>query len=146
MRVVDEWWTSPTESENGKLIMVTGRRGVESVMQSGKFNDRVEISWKYDSDDSGMPDKETAMLMEAVDESLKKTFKKDPIAVITGIYTGDGERNWVMYVKNINIFNNYLNKALAQFPLLPLELYAEKDPEWDEYKEMKDLSYIDDGD
>ncbi len=146
MRVVDEWWTSPTESENGKLIMVTGRRGVESVMQSGKFNDRVEISWKYDSDDSGMPDKETAMLMEAVDESLKKTFKKDPIAVITGIYTGDGERNWVMYVKNTNIFNNYLNKALAQFPLLPLELYAEKDPEWEEYKEMKDLSYIDDGD
>lgn len=28
-KIGDEWWTTPTESENGNRIIVTGRRGVE---------------------------------------------------------------------------------------------------------------------
>jgi len=37
------------------------------------------------------------------------------------------------------------NQALEQFELLPIDLYAEKDPDWEEYREMKEHSYIDDG-
>lgn len=146
MKISDEWWTSPTDSENGRLIMVTGRRDMEHIISSGKYTDRVEVTWKYDGDNNGMPDIETSKLMEAVTDSLLKTFKKDPVAIMTGIYTGDDERNWVFYVKNMNIFGHRFNQALQEFDLLPIELYAEKDPEWGEYLEMKELSYIDDGD
>ena len=45
-KIGDEWWTTPTESENGNRIIVTGRRGVENAIASGKFNDRIEITWK----------------------------------------------------------------------------------------------------
>lgn len=145
MKISDEWWTSPTDSENGRLIMVTGRRGVEPAIETGKYTDRIDITWKYDADETGMPDKETSTLMEQVTDSLQKTFRKDKAAIMTGIYTGDGERNYVFYSRNNGAFNKLLNQALAEFELLPLTIYAEKDPDWEEYREMKEISFIEDG-
>ena len=115
IKIGNEWWTSPTESDSGKLIMVTGRKGVEEAKESGRYNIRVEITWKYPGDKSGMPDTPTATIMEAVQDAMMQTFKKDPVAILTGIYTGDGERNWVFYTKSIHIFEQKINIALAPF-------------------------------
>lgn len=138
----NDWWTSPSESENGRLIMVTGRRNVEKFRNNPRFNIRVEITWKYDGDDSGMPDKETSILMENVHDILSEIFAKDPVAVMTGVYTGDGERNWVFYTLSTHIFGRKINEALSELPLLPITIYCENDPDWNEYEEMKDLSEI----
>ena len=142
LKIGNEWWTSPTESETGALIMVTGRQGVEPVIATGKYNDRIEITWKYTPDKNGMPDFKTSSLMEQVTEEVNNAFAKDSAAVMTGIYTGDGERNWVFYTLNPKKFQYMLNDALKDFELLPITLYAEKDPEWNEYREMKDLSEV----
>lgn len=142
IKIGNEWWTSPTESANGNLIMVTGRRGIEQAKESGKYNIRVEITWKYPGDKSGMPDMPTSTIMEAVQEALQEVFTKDPVAILTGIYTGDGERNWVFYTTSVYIFEKKLNQALAPFDLLPISIYTENDPEWLEYEEMRDASEI----
>lgn len=147
LKIGNEWWTSPTESMEGKLIMVTGRKNVESLIESGKYNDRIEISWKYEPEDSkGMPDFKTSSLMEQVGDAINEKLMKDSTSVMTGIYTGDGERNWVFYTLNPRKFQFELNDALKDFEILPITLYAEKDPEWAEYKEMKELSEIIDED
>lgn len=142
----NDWWTSPTESESGKLIMVTGRRDVDKFMKNPRFNIRVEVSWKYDGDSSGMPDFNTSSLMEKAQEAIEKEFEKDPVAVLTGIYTGDNERNLVFYTLSTHIFGRKINNALAPFELLPITIYCENDPDWNEYKEMKELSEIEAGD
>ena len=142
LKIGNEWWTSPTESETGALIMVTGRQGVEPVIATGKYNDRIEITWKYTPDKNGMPDFKTSSLMEQVTDALNNALTKDSAAVMTGIYTGDSERNWVFYTLNPKKFQYMLNDALKDFELLPITLYAEKDPEWNEYREMKDLSEV----
>lgn len=142
LKIGDEWWTAPTESENGNLIMVTGRKKIDPAMNSGKYNDRIEITWKYTPDKQGMPDFKTSSLMEEVNEAINKAFSRDQTAIVTGIYTGDGERNWILYTLNPRKFQYQFNKALEGFELLPIEIYAEKDPDWQEYKEMKELSEI----
>jgi hypothetical protein len=146
MSKTSDWWTSPTESENGRLIMVTGRRDVDKFRNNSRFNIRVEISWKYEGDAVGMPNYETSTLMEQDQEALETEFKKDPIAILTGIYTGDNERNWVFYTLSTHIFGRKLNEALVNFELLPITIYCENDPDWNEYQEMKELSEIDAGD
>lgn len=93
MKFGNDWWTSPTESESGRLVMVTGRRGVEKARESGKYNIRVEITWKYPGNAAGMPDDPTSTVMEAVQDAMTEVFDKDPVAILTGIYTGDNERN-----------------------------------------------------
>lgn len=137
-----DWWTSPTESESGRLVMVSGRKDVAKFRSSGKYKIRVEITWKYQGNAAGMPDEPTATIMEAVQEALEKAFKKDPVAVLTGVYTGDDERNWVFYTLSVNIFGKKLNEALAPFDLLPISIYTENDPEWGEYDEMREASEI----
>ncbi|MDE6860432.1 MAG: DUF695 domain-containing protein [Duncaniella sp.] len=132
------WWTAPTESENGRLIMVTGRKDIEKFRSNERYKIRIEVTWKYTGDASGMPDKETSGLMEEVQEALQSVFTKDPVAVMTGIFTGDDQRDWVFYTTSTHIFGKKLNEALAPYPLLPLTVYAENDPEWEEYDEMSE--------
>lgn len=138
----NDWWTCPTESEDGRLVMVTGRRDIEKYRNNPRFSIRVEVTWPYECGVSGMPDESTAVMMEEITDSFNSILDKDPVAVMTGIYTGAGERNWVFYTLSTNIFNKKLNEAFAPYPLLPLQITAENDPEWAEYDEMRELSEI----
>lgn len=131
-----EWWTAPAEAEDGRLIMVTGRRDVERFRSNPKYATRVTVEWPYAGDDSGMPDLAVSQLMQQATERLQSCFDKDPVAVLTGIYTGDDQRDLVFYTLSLNIFGRKLNEALSDLPVLPLKISAEADPSWDEYDEM----------
>ena len=100
------------------------------------------MTWRYG--ENGMPDLKTSELMEQVTDSLKAVLKKDPVAVLTGIYTGAGERNWVFYTMSLHIFSKKFNEALADFEMLPLEFYADNVPDWLEYKELLETEIPDD--
>ncbi|MCM1293386.1 MAG: DUF695 domain-containing protein [Bacteroides sp.] len=138
MSATGEWWTAPTLSESGRLIMVTGRRDINKYRHDAKlrYKIRVEVTWQYAGDTTGMPDLATSQLMEQAQDALQDAFLKDPVAVLTGIFTGDDERNWVFYTMSTNIFGRKLNEALADLPVLPLEIYCENDAVWAGYDEM----------
>lgn len=140
------WWTAPAESETGQTILVSGRDGLDEKMASGKYGVRIEVTWKYAPTPKGMPDVSTAALMEQADDALRVALKKEKRCLLTGVYTGAGERNWVLYVKNTAIFQFMLNRAWASLPLLPVSISAENDPDWCEYKEMRESTYIPDED
>ncbi len=130
------WWTAPTESENGRLILVTGRKDIRKFRDNPRFSIRVEITWPYDGDPAGMPDLPTSTLMDQVQEALQATFDADPVAVLTGIFTGDDQRDWIFYTLSTHIFGRKINETLAPFPLLPIKIYTENDPAWQQYDEM----------
>lgn len=132
-----ELWTSPTETADGRLVMATGRLDVEKFRSNPRFTIRVDVSWIYnDAPDATMPSEADAAIMEEATDNFNRILEKDPVAVLTGIYTGAGRRDWVFYTASTNIFNKKLNEALAPLPLLPLQITAENDPEWAEYDEM----------
>lgn len=137
-----DWWTSPLEDENGNLIMVTGRDDVDKFRNNPRFKIRVEITLPYESMPNGMPTEKGSELIETVLEKIQDELKTDPVAILTGIYTGAGERNMVFYTVSTHIFNKKLNAALVDLPLLPLKISAENDSEWEEYQEMRELSEI----
>ncbi len=141
-----EYWTAPTDSAEhpGALIMVTGRRNVEKFRSNPRFKYRVTVIWPYDGGKSGMPDRPTAELMEQVNDAMERTFRKDPVAVITGIYTGDNRRDWVIYTTSLHIFQRKLNEILQPFEQLPLQFEAAEDPDWEEYQQMKEATEISD--
>ena len=53
MRLSNEWFTALSENESGQLVTVSGRDELTEFIQSGKFKERVEITWKYEGDDKG---------------------------------------------------------------------------------------------
>ena len=132
----DDWWTAPAEGDNGRLILVTGRRGMDNVIATGLYRYRVEVTWKYEGDSKGLPVYADSKIMEEITDGLNDCFNRDPVAIMTGIYTGDGQRNWVFYTRSLHIFQRKFNEVMAPFPTLPLEFEAEEDPDWQEYREM----------
>ena len=131
------WWTAPAESEeDGRTILVTGRKDIDKFRSNPRFSIRVELTWKYTPGPDGMPSEEDAAMMEEAGSRLAEAFHKDPVAVLTGIFTGDGSREWVFYTLSTHIFGRKLNEALADMPLLPLTVYCENDPGWEAYDEM----------
>ena len=142
----ERWWSAPTEAENGNTVIVTGRDYMDEIIAKGKFIYRVTVSWDYNALPSGMPEDDDAELMEKATDALLEEFKKDKVAYMTGIYTGDGRRDWVFYTQNLNIFGRVLNRALAPLEQMPLIIEAESDPDWEEYHEMREISYIPEND
>lgn len=136
------FWTYPAETESGKTLIVTGRDDIESFRKSGKYPFRLNVYWDYSPLPDGMPGEYEARLMEEATECFLKETKKDPAAVLTGIYTGDGRRDWVFYTRSLHIFRNILNRALADLPQLPIGIDACEDPDWEEYSRMRESTYI----
>ncbi|MBJ2182969.1 MAG: DUF695 domain-containing protein [Muribaculaceae bacterium] len=131
---MNDWWTAPAEAPDGQIVMVTGRRDIAKYRNNPRFSIRVTVAWRYAP--AGMPSDADAETMGVATDGFTEVLAKDPVAVLTGIYTGAGERTWVFYTLSTNIFNKKLNEALAPLPLLPLEISAENDPRWEEYDEM----------
>lgn len=139
MRLSNEWFTALSENEEGNLVTIYGRDELTEFVESGKFKERVEITWKYEGDAKGMPQDTLAEQMEKVEEALKKAMEKDKLAILTAVYTGAGEKIWVFYTRTVRVFGERLNEALASFELLPISIYTEVDPEWEEYLDMYEM-------
>lgn len=140
MQLTDKWFTAIAENEDGSFTFISGRSGIDDFINSGKLKERVEVTWYYEQDDKGAPgnDKE-AQIMEAVQDRLQAAMEKDKLAILTGVYTGQGKREFVFITRNTAAFGNRLNEALAGLPQLPIEIYAEQDPENEEYKSLLDI-------
>lgn len=139
----ERWWTAPAEGDNGKTVIVTGRDYLDDIIAKGKFKYRVNVAWRYNALPSGMPEPQEAEMMERITDAFLSEFKKDKVAYLTGIYTGDGRRDWVFYTQNLNIFQKVFNRSLEEIEeTIPFEIEAEEDGDWEEYREMREASYI----
>lgn len=145
MVLTDNWFTALSENEDGSYTFISGRSGIDAFIASGKLKERLEVTWEYKPDDKGLPaDDHEAELMEEVEEKLRHAMEKDKLAILTGIYTGQGSRQWVYICRNTKAFGERLNDTLQGYPQLPIHIYAEQDPENREYKELLDLKGQDD--
>lgn len=136
MQLTDKWFSTMVETDDGLPMFISGRDDIDNFRQSGKLKERVEIYWRYTIAHNGMPSDKEGEVMENVLNILRKVMEKDKLAILTGIYTGAGERTMVFYTRTSRVFGERLNEALAPFDLLPISLYVENDAEWNEYAEM----------
>lgn len=133
----NEWFTVPAVDDDGKTIIVTGRLDVSSYRSKSKNSIRIEVSMPYEPEGPlGFPDEKTSELMELATDAMQKELKGKTTALMTGIFTGAGKREWIFYTFSTDVFGSFLNRALADLPTLPLSIYAENDPDWAAYDEM----------
>lgn len=139
MKLTDKWFTSLSESDRGELIFITGRLDLEDFRLSQKLKVRVDIRWQYTPDSEGMPDEHHAHLIAEIEPLLRRAMERDKLAILTGNYTGAGEKNWIWYTRHLPTFGERLNEVLSPYETLPLEIHCEEDSLWEEYLDMLDL-------
>ncbi|MBE6332312.1 MAG: DUF695 domain-containing protein [Bacteroidales bacterium] len=140
MILTDNWFTALSDNEDGTYTFISGRSNIDEFIKSGKLRERLEIVWTFKADEKGLPaDDAEASLMEEVGDKLRAVMEKDKLAIVTGIYTGQGKREINFICRNINAFGERLNQTLADYPQLPIVVNAYDDPDNEEYKELLDL-------
>lgn len=114
------------EHEDGSNIRV--RRFMDAHKDSGLYPFRIEITWNRNGafDEMDMVDK--------FDECLSYVLEKELDALNTSIYQDDKQFIFTWYTKNIRVFGELLNKSLAFFPPLPIQIASTNDAEWNDYK------------
>lgn len=139
MKLTNNWFTSVTEGESGAMVIVCGRDEIDAFMGVGKVRGAGGDYVAVRTYPSTACRRNGTKRMEAPQEALQKAMEKDKLSILTGVYTGDGARTWIFYTRNIPAFGERLNQALAPFEQLPITIYTEKDPDWNEYREMCSL-------
>lgn len=141
--MAERWWSAPMRGEHGKTVMVSGRDEMDRIIAKGRHVFLVKVSWRYNANSEGYPDEIDAELMGRVNDALEETFHKDNAAYMVAIFTGEGCRDWLFYTTSLPIFGKIFNRALEPIEeTIPFEIEAQSDPEWEEYQEMKRLTYI----
>lgn len=140
MVLTDNWFTALSENEDGTYTFISGRTGIEEFVNSRKLREHLEIVWNYVADEKGLPANDAeAQQMEEVGDLLRSVMEKDKLAIVTGIYTGQGKREINFICRNIEAFGNRLNDALQKYPQLPITINAYDDPDCEEYKGLLEL-------
>lgn len=140
MRLSDEWFTVLSSDDEGRIVYVNGRLSLEEFRKSRKLSVRIELRLPYEMGSDGMPTEETAELILQIEERIRPKMEKDKLAILTGNHIGGGVKYWVFYCRTERVFEERLNEALADLPLLPLEIDVDLDADWEEYLDMLSMN------
>jgi len=144
MKLTDDWFTSLSHTDEGQLVFVTVRKGLGEFIASRKLRVRVDLSLSYEAESEGMPTEAAAQLIEAIEPQLRKIMERDKLAILTGNYTGGGQKDWTFYTRHLPTFGERLNACLEPYPTLPLDIHSQEDPDWEDYDEMLALEQPED--
>jgi hypothetical protein len=119
----------------GKTSMIRARQDLLPAVLGAGLNERVVVTWQCRNPlSSGLPSNtDYAEIKEF--EGLIVRFLEDG-ALLAFVLTEDGAVNMNFYTSDTGWFVERLNEALEDKPVQPIELTAESDPDWAEYRAM----------
>lgn len=127
------------EKDASRVRFLQIRKEIRKELDTQKYPIRVDISWCYEEDHSGMPQEEVASQMEQFEDAIMLHLEKNNLALLAYQLTGEGERLWSFYTRNIGAFQEKLNEATEELPTFPLSFYAEEDREAEAFAEVETL-------
>jgi Family of unknown function (DUF695). len=139
----ERWKASEGALENGLPFTLRFREDLpgESVMK--RLSTLMVVSWTFDSpDDRGMPSEEELDRMERFEALTDEHLVERGVARLMTVFTGDGVREWQFYTADPEIFMEKLNAALKNEPVMPLDIEAFDDENWDGYKDYTNPGLI----
>ncbi|MBR8712355.1 DUF695 domain-containing protein [Porphyromonas levii] len=124
------------ERDERMMRFLQVRNELPRALAEGKYPIRVDMTWSYEGDKSGMPSDDVTEQMGTLEEALIPALEKNNLALLAYQLTGEGERLWCFYTRNLPAFQETLNEALSELPLFPLAFYAEEDREGEAFSEV----------
>ena len=134
----NEWFVSSSELD-GQEVITKGRRFLQSVKNSHRFNERIEIEWSYKPMSNGMPTDEQDKFMNDVAFELKKAMEDVDNSYLTALYIGRAVFYMIFYTSSVDTFSEILHNVLSKYEQLPLQIGLTEDKEWPDYSEMRIL-------
>lgn len=132
--IEESWSIDEGETENGLPFTIRFREDLPDKNAIRKLKTLIVISWLYDSaDGTGMPTEEVLNQMEDFENLIDEAIVEKGTARLMTVFTGEGVREWQFYTDDEEFFIRKFNEALEGKPVLPLDLEALEDENWEAY-------------
>jgi len=132
--IEESWSIDEGETENGLPFTIRFREDLPDKNAIRKLKTLIVISWLYDSaDGTGMPNEEVLNQMEDFENLIDEAIVEKGTARLMTVFTGEGVREWQFYTDDEEFFIRKFNEAMEGKPVLPLNLEALEDENWEAY-------------
>jgi hypothetical protein len=131
----ETWASDEGELENGLPFTLRYREDLPDEREIKKLNTLIVVSWLFEAaDGTGLPTDEVLDQMEDFENLLDDALVEKGTARLMTVFTGEGVREWQFYTDDEEFFIRKFNEAMEGRPVLPLEIEAFEDENWDAYK------------
>jgi uncharacterized protein DUF695 len=130
-------WTLARTEEDGLPVILRFRSCIPPGIDTARYPHLVNICWQYDGESTeGMPPPGThERLLEL--EQLLDALEGPDLGFLVLAVTGNGRREWIWYVADVQGYLGRLNQALqGQDEPFPIELETNRDPTWSAYTQL----------
>lgn len=131
--VAENLYFTAQGEQDGKPVIYRSLENVPMNQKEADFPNLINIYWPFELDvNNGMPDPETNENQIAFEDAIELLDKKD-ISHLMLVVTGNGRKEWIWYVKDVDSWLNRLNELLQGHKVYPIEIEVGQDSEWSTY-------------
>lgn len=123
---------TPDDSPD-EVFVLRIRTDLETSAHRKTLPHLLTITWAYPGGGLKMPDQVTSAAMEAFEEALHALADGTAATLLSHVLTGDGERTWHFYARDVEEFSRDFHAAVRDQPVFPIRISAGGDPDWENY-------------
>lgn len=131
----DGQWFLAQGGTREEPTIIRARSDILSLLPAESLTMRVVVSWTCRApNEFGLPSSDDYGEIAAFEETLVSYLEEGAILAFT--YTTGGVVEYNFYTSDTEWFLERLNEALDDEPPMPIEIRAEDDPDWEEYRSL----------
>ena len=131
--ISDNLYFTAQGEQDGKPVIYRSLERVPENQKESDYPNLINIYWPYDVDaNNGMPDPTTNDNQITFEDAIE-SLDQSGISHLMLVVTGNGRKEWIWYVKDVESWMNQLNEKLAGHDVYPIEIEIDQDPEWSTY-------------
>lgn len=123
-------WSIAEGEENGKPLYIRFRDAFSDKKADPTFPRVIQIVWKYQADEQGLPTEAEIPQLKAFESRLVEATEPNKVAVLVCVCTNNGAREWMFYASGDTAFEDCLNTISEDQEPFPIDITSAPDPKW----------------
>jgi hypothetical protein len=133
----DGAWFSAEGGAKDRPTLIRARQDILPLLPVPALSSRIVLSWSCRSPiEAGLPSAEDYEEIASFEETLLSFVEEG--AILAFVVTSGGIVEYNFHTSDQDWFIERLNEALSDKPPMPIEISAEDDPDWTEYRALMD--------
>src|SRR5262245_38660035 len=130
-------WATATSTNGKRKILFRYVMHVPAGVDPAEFPNLLVVVWPYSSANDGrMPDGPTNDQQITFEDLVDPALTNSDNAHLVWVRTGEDEKVWWWYSRDINEALEIINQVLADQPRFPIEIEKDSDPDWSAWREF----------
>jgi Family of unknown function (DUF695) len=134
----EDLWATATGEEAGSVVIYRYRQNRPVGANCLAYPNALRVIWPYDASvRNGMPPTDDNELQVGFEDAIEH-LGEAPHGYLMLVFTGNGRKEWLFYVGNIEGWMLSLNESLAEHYPYPLEIENWSDAAWETWRNFAD--------